>query len=159
MLGYKKKNEDRRGVGIYLNIRNGKIIRKDKDGLLEETFDYVEGSLESIYRKDVTLRDGSTKNFVYLVLQSYGKNSERYLLSFGEWNPILFSLLMNLAGDPDLNGLSTIRIEAYELAGKTKVSVFDNGNRLSWINLQVPQGEEAKRLFVSGLIDRIQKKI
>jgi len=105
------------------------------------------------------LRDGTTKNFVYLVLQSYGKNSERYLLSFGEWNPILFSLLMNLAGDPDLNGLSTIRIEAYELAGKTKVSVFDNGNRLSWINLQVPQGEEAKRLFVSGLIDRIQKKI
>lgn len=155
MLG--RKEETKKGGVIYLNIRGGAIVRKE--GLIEDRFDYLEGSLESITRKDVTLRDGSIKNFVYLSFQSYGKTPERYVLSFGEWSPILFSVLMNLAGDTNLNGLSTIRIEAYELAGKTKVNVFDNGERLSWINLQVPQGEDAKRLFLSGLIDKIRRRL
>lgn len=154
MLG---KTKETRREAIFLNIRDGAIVKKD--GLLEDRFDFVEGTLEGIWRKDITLRDGSTKNFVYFSLQGYGKSPERYVLSFGEWSPILFSLLMNLAGDNDLTGLSTIRIEAYELAGKTKINVYDNGTRLSWIKLQVPQGDERKRLFVSELIERIQTRI
>ena len=66
--------------------------------------------------------------------------------------------------------LSTIRIETYLKDGRTKVSVFDQGNKLNWITSELPPVRETqvggrivkddseRMSFIAGLVKKINKE-
>ena len=90
MLG---TNENKRGKIVFLNVKDGKILRRE--GLVLEEFDFVEGTLEKIYTKE---REFNGERVLYWYLPLRDDNGDLYLL-FG-----------NLQGD---NPLPRKRPESY----------------------------------------------
>lgn len=145
---------------VYLNISGGKVIKRTDRG--SESFDYVEGELERIYRRDREFK-GEKVPYWYLDLRD-PKSGELYSLginsSSGVWRGIIFSL------GSCKNFLLPLRFAPYKKGDFDRISVYSGGERLDWVE-GIPPVEElsfdgnrfksvAKREdFISGLVDKI----
>ena len=163
MLG---TNENKRGKVYFLNCKDGKIVRRD--GLALEEFDFVEGVLEKIYTKE---RDFNGERVLYWYVPLRDDNGDLYLLGLPYSSGIFKSIVLSLANDENLTPLSPIRIETYFKEGRTKTSVYDNGNKLSWITKDLPpvmerqvggrtiKDDSERMSCVSSLVDRINSRV
>lgn len=136
MLGTK---ENKRGKIVFLNVKDGKLIRRD--GLVIEEFDFVEGTLEKIYTKE---REFNGERVLYWYVPLRDDNGDLYLLGLPYSSGVFKSIVLSLANDDELTALSTIRIETYLKDGRTKVSVYDQGRKLNWITSELPPVRETQ---------------
>jgi hypothetical protein len=162
MLGTK---ENKRGKIVFLNVKDGKILRRD--GLVIEEFDFVEGTLEKIYTKE---REFNGERVLYWYVPLRDDNGDLYLLGLPYSSGVFKSIVLSLANDNDLTALSTIRIETYLKDGRTKVSVSDQGRKLNWITSELPPVKETqvggriikddseRMSFIAGLVKKINKE-
>lgn len=162
MLGTK---ENKRGKIVFLNVKDGKLIRRD--GLVIEEFDFVEGTLEKIYTKE---REFNGERVLYWYVPLRDDNGDLYLLGLPYSSGVFKSIVLSLANDPDLTSLSTIRIETYLKDGRTKVSVYDQGRKLNWITSELPPVRETqvggriikddseRMSFIAGLVKKINRE-
>lgn len=162
MLGTK---ENKRGKIVFLNVKDGKLIRRD--GLVIEEFDFVEGTLEKIYTKE---REFNGERVLYWYVPLRDDNGDLYLLGLPYSSGVFKSIVLSLANDPDLTPLSTIRIETYLKDGRTKVSVYDQGRKLNWITSELPPVRETqvggriikddseRMSFIAGLVKKINRE-
>ncbi len=162
MLGTK---ENKRGKIVFLNVKDGKLIRRD--GLVIEEFDFVEGTLEKIYTKE---REFNGERVLYWYVPLRDDNGDLYLLGLPYSSGVFKSIVLSLANDDELTALSTIRIETYLKDGRTKVSVYDQGRKLNWITSELPPVRETqvggriikddseRMSFIAGLVRKINKE-
>ena len=162
MLGTK---ENKRGKIVFLNVKDGKLIRRD--GLVIEEFDFVEGTLEKIYTKE---REFNGERILYWYVPLRDDNGDLYLLGLPYSSGVFKSIVLSLANDDELTALSTIRIETYLKDGRTKVSVYDQGRKLNWITNELPPVKETRvggriikddserMSFIAGLVKKINKE-
>ena len=162
MLGTK---ENKRGKIVFLNVKDGKLIRRD--GLVIEEFDFVEGTLEKIYTKE---REFNGERVLYWYVPLRDDNGDLYLLGLPYSSGVFKSIVLSLANDDELTALSTIRIETYLKDGRTKVSVYDQGRKLNWITSELPPVRETqvggriikddseRMSFIAGLVKKINKE-
>lgn len=162
MLGTK---ENKRGKIVFLNVKDGKLIRRD--GLVIEEFDFVEGTLEKIYTKE---REFNGERVLYWYVPLRDDNGDLYLLGLPYSSGVFKSIVLSLANDDELTALSTIRIETYLKDGRTKVSVYDQGRKLNWITNELPPVKETRvggriikddserMSFIAGLVKKINKE-
>lgn len=162
MLGTK---ENKRGKIVFLNVKDGKLIRRD--GLVIEEFDFVEGTLEKIYTKE---REFNGERVLYWYVPLRDDNGDLYLLGLPYSSGVFKSIVLSLANDDELTALSTIRIETYLKDGRTKVSVYDQGRKLNWITNELPPVKETpvggriikddseRMSFIAGLVRKINKE-
>lgn len=162
MLGTK---ENKRGKIVFLNVKDGKLIRRD--GLVIEEFDFVEGTLEKIYTKE---REFNGERVLYWYVPLRDDNGDLYLLGLPYSSGVFKSIVLSLANDDRLTPLSTIRIETYLKDGRTKVSVYDQGEKLNWITSELPPVRETqvggrivkddseRMSFIAGLVKKINRE-
>ena len=162
MLGTK---ENKRGKIVFLNVKDGKLIRRD--GLVIEEFDFVEGTLEKIYTKE---REFNGERVLYWYVPLRDDNGDLYLLGLPYSSGVFKSIVLSLANDDELTALSTIRIETYLKDGRTKVSVYDQGRKLNWITSELPPVRETqvggriikddseRMSFIAGLVKKINRE-
>lgn len=162
MLGTK---ENKRGKIVFLNVKDGKIIRRD--GLVVEEFDFVEGTLEKIHTKE---REFNGERVLYWYVPLRDDNGDLYLLGLPYSSGVFKGIVLSLANDDRLTPLSTIRIETYLKDGRTKVSVYDQGEKLNWITSELPPVRETqvggrivkddseRMSFIAGLVKKINRE-
>lgn len=127
MLG--TKTEQRRK--IYLNIKNGAIVRRTADNQ-EEYFEYVEGAVERIYQRQRTFHN---EEVMYWYIDLRDEEGELYSLGFPYGSNTFKSIILNLASATDL---SRVRIRPYRANDRDKVVVYANGVKLDWAIKQLP---------------------
>ena len=154
MLGQNEKKH-------YLNISGGKIVRRTDSGKTE-TFDFVEGDLERIYRKDREFR-GEKVPYWYLDLRD-PQSGETYSLGINASSGVWRSLIRSLGSCR--NFLRPIRISPYRKGDFDRVSVYSGGERLDWVSDLPPVEEievggrriksvEKREEFFSQIVQRI----
>lgn len=144
----------------FLNVKEGKIYQKDV------AYDYVEGYVKSIEVKDREFR-GEVVKYWYINIES--QSGELYSLALPYYSGVAKSLFNSLASEDDYSKL--IRIQPYQSGDYTKVVVYSNGEKLSWIKSTLPPIEqvkvgdkivkdESKRMeFIFNLVNQINSKI
>ena len=149
----------------YLSIADGKVLHRE-DGK-EESFSYVEGTLEAIYKRERTFK-GETVLYWYVDLR--GEKGELYSISLPYKSGTFKSIVLALASDSAV-ALSTVKIEPYKKGDYTKVVVSSNGRRLDWVTKELPAVEDiliagqrvkddTKRMaYIESLVDTINKRI
>lgn len=139
MLG---KVEERQRKKIYLNIKNGVLVRRTSQG--EESYGYVEGVLEALTQRERNFH-GETVLYWYLDLRDE-QTDELYSLGFPYASNTFKSIILQLAskeGAESVKRGSTIRIEPYSKNGYDKVQVWGiDGVKLDWITKQLPPIEK-----------------
>lgn len=163
MLGTRQEN---RGKVFFLNVKDGKIVRKVGNTLQE--FDFVEGTLEKFQKKE---REFNGEKCLYWYIPIRDDNGDLFLFGFPYSSGVFKSIVLSLANDDKLTPLSTIRIETYMKDGRTKASVYDQGERLSWIKASLPPVQErnfggrivkddSERMnYISYLVEGISSKL
>jgi hypothetical protein len=157
MLGQREKK-------IFLNIAEGKIVRRTDRGQVER-YDFVEGSLERIYTKEREFR-GEKVPYWYLDLRDE-TSGDLYTLGInansGVWRCIIFCL-----GSPDFNPLLPLRLSPYMSGNYCRVSVYSGEAKLDWVE-GIPQVEEIevegrrvksvkkREEFISRIVDRVNR--
>lgn len=131
------------GLGVkqgktYLNIKEGKIVHRSSTGQ-EALYDYVEGSLIEISKRDRNF-NGETVVYWYFDIQTGA--GEIYSLSTYYTSGVAKAILNSLASIDGSPG--KIKIETYQSGGFTKIVVYNNGERLSWKYPELPPIEEVK---------------
>lgn len=163
MLG---TNENKREKIVFLNVKDGKILRRD--GLALEEFDFVEGTLEKIYTKE---REFNGERVLYWYIPLRDDNGDLYLLGLPYSSGTFKGIVLSLANDESLTPLSTIKIETYYKDGRTKVSVYDQGKKLNWITKDLPpvmerqvggrtiKDDSERMSYISSLVDGINNRV
>lgn len=149
---------------IYLRIANGSIISK-KDGV-ETSFGAISGSLKSIELKEHEYDNKKFKNW-HIILADPA-SSEVYDLSVSRSSGAFKSIVRSLVTEQGLASLDDINIEVYtSKSGYTNASVTAAGQRLHWVDEQMPAityvkvGENevaddtAQMNWIQTLVDRI----
>ena len=158
MLGQNEKK-------IYLNISEGKVIRRTDRGKTER-YDYVEGTLEKIYQKDREFR-GEKVPYWYLDIKDT-ETGELYTLGIKSSSGVWRSLILSLGNCRNL--LSPIRISPYKRGEYDRVSVYSCGEKLDWVSDLPPVEEievggqriksvEKREVFISQIVDKINKSL
>jgi hypothetical protein len=122
---------------IYLNIKEGKISHKSQTGE-ESLYDYVEGSLVGISKRD---REFKGETVVYWYIDLLGETGELYSLSIHYSSGVAKAILNSLAS---VDVLGKIRIETYQSGDFTKTIVYNNGERLNWKYPELPPIEDLR---------------
>ena len=158
MLGQREKK-------IYLNVSEGKVIRRTEGGKVER-YDYVEGLLERIYQRDREFR-GEKVPYWYVDLRD-SKTGDLYSLGFGASSGVWRSLILSLGSCT--NFLLPLRISPYRKGDFDRVSVYSGEDKLEWVSDLPPVEEievggrriksvEKREEFISGIVDRINRTI
>lgn len=158
MLGKREKKS-------YLNISGGKIVQRTESGKTLY-FDYVEGDLERIYKKDREFR-GERVPYWYLDIRD-PKTRELYSLGINASSGVWRSLILSLGSCT--NFLLPIRISPYHRGEYDRVSVYSGEERLDWVSDLPPVeeievgGQKVKSVqkreeFFSGIVERINKSL
>lgn len=158
-------SERQRGRLYFLNVKDGKILRKD--GLVVDEFDFVEGYLERIFQKERDF-NGETLHYWYINLRD--EKGDLYSLGLPYSSGVFKSIVLSLASCETL-GLSPVRIETYLKDGHTKVIVSVGGKRLDWITKELPpvteqriggrvvKDDSARMEYICSLVEAIKAKI
>lgn len=151
---------------IYLSISKGKII--EGTGSAKKYFSFIEGSIEAIYtRKSNFHGEEVTRWYIDIA-----DGSELYSLCLPYNSGIFKSIVMSLASDELLSGFTRVKISPYlGNNGYTKVSVYSNGDKLSWVTKEIPPQEviavgekqikdDSKQMeFIVSLCSIIEKRL
>lgn len=158
-------SERQRGKLYFLNVKDGKILRKD--GLVVDEFDFVEGYLERIFQKE---RDFNGETLLYWYINLRDDKGDLYSLGLPYSSGVFKSIVLSLARCETL-GLSPVRIETYLKDGHTKVIVSVGGKRLDWITKELPpvteqriggrvvKDDSARMEYICSLVEAIKAKI
>lgn len=122
----------------YLNIKEGKITSRDKEGK-ELSYDYVEGYLGEITIKEREFK-GEPVKYWYVDLKD--KSGVVYSLALPYYSGVAKSLFNSLASATDYS--KEIKIQPYLSGEFTKVVVYSGGVKLSWKYPELPPVEEVK---------------
>lgn len=138
--GNNNKQSNRMSLGTkqnktFLNIREGKIIKKGPHG--EEAYTYVEGYLGAIYTREREFK-GERVPYWYIDLQE-PSGGEIYSLSIPYSSGVAKSILNALASAEEMG---MVKIEVYQRGEFTKATVYNKGQRLPWKYPQLPPLEE-----------------
>lgn len=134
MLGEYKQQQQQREQKTFLNIKEGAIVKKTRDG--EERYTFVEGAVENIYTRQRTFRN---EEVTYWYIDLRDETGELYSLGFSYRSNVFKGVIMSLA---TATSLDKIRIEPYTKNGYDKVVVYADGKKLDWIDRQLPPLEE-----------------
>ena len=149
----------------YLNIKEGRIIARNKDGK-EEAYDYVEGYLMAIYTRDREFK-GETVKYWYIDIEDKAGNAYSLALHYG--SGVAKSIFNSLASLD--NTLEEIKIQPYQSGEFTKVIVYSGGKKLNWKYPELPEVKEVKvgekvvkddserMLFFENIVKEINKVI
>lgn len=157
MLGQKENR-------VFLNIAEGKIVKRVNQRV--EVFDYLEGDLEKIYKKDREFR-GEKVPYYYLDIKD-PDSGELYSLGIGASSGVWRSIILSLASVETF--LLPIKIDPYRKGDYDRVSVYSGGKRLDWISDLPPvelvevQGQTIKSTakrdqYISELVEKVNAKI
>lgn len=149
---------------IYLNISEGKIVRRTDKGI--QKYDYLEGDLERIYSKDREFR-GERVPYWYLDMRD-PESGDLYSLGFSASSGVWRSLVLSLGSLT--NTLLPIRIVPYKRGEYDRVSVYSGEERLDWISDLPPvqgakgtperlQSIQEREDYISGLVSQINQRI
>lgn len=133
MLGERTTQARRK---TYLNIKNGAVVKRTDNG--EESYSYVEGSLEAITQKERTFRN---EVVVYWYIDLRDDSGELYSIGFPYGSNTFKSVVLALACPMGLEAIgngSIIRIEPYSRNGFDKVVVWGEGVKLDWVTKSLP---------------------
>lgn len=121
---------------VYLNISNGKIT--EGSGASKKQFSFIEGTIEAIYtRKSNFHGEEVTRWYIDIT-----DGAESYSLCLPYNSGIFKSIILSLAANEHINPFTRVKIVPYlGTNGYTKVSVYSNGNKLSWITNEIPPQE------------------
>lgn len=148
---------------IYLNVKDGHLVRRTEDGELRYTF--VSGAIENIYTKQRVFR-GETVTYWYIDMRD--PDGELYCLGFSYRSNVFKSIILSLATATNLND---IKIEPYLKNGFEKVVVYEGSKRLDWAVKSLPAVEvvtvggqqvkdDSKRMeLITELVEKIGKLI
>lgn len=166
MLG--EIQQEQRLRKIYLNIKEGRLIRHNEDHS-ETPFQYVDGCVEQIFQKERTFR-GEKVLYWYIDMRDRESN-ELYSLAFPYSSNVFKSIVLALVSDEALTKDTVVRIEPYKRNGYDKVTVWSDGVKLDWIVKVLPPIEvvtfgsksvkdDSKRMqFINNAVMVIQKRI
>lgn len=162
MLG---TTENKRGKLYFLNVKDGKILRKS--GPLVDEFDFVEGTLEKIFQKE---RNFNGETLVYWYINLRDENGDLYSLGLPYSSGVFKSIILALASSQTI-GLSPIKIETYLKDGHSKVIVSEGGKKLDWITKELPpvtetriggkvvKDDTARMEYICSLVEDIKTRI
>ena len=120
----------------WLSIHHG-VVELSENGR-KQTFSYVEGRLQSIYKKERNYNgEAVLKWFVNL----RDEEGELYSISFPYQSGTFKSIVLALASATDLTGATTIKIEPYQKGNYTNVVVYAEGVKLDWAVKQLPPAD------------------
>ena len=148
---------------IYLNITEGKIVRRTDRGVLK--YDYVQGNLERIYPKEREFR-GEKVPYWYIDLKD-SKSGDIYSLGLRESSGVWRSLILSLGSAKHF--LLPVRIVPYRKGEYDKVLIYLGEERLDWVSELPPidvvevQGQQIKSTakrdkFILDLVEEVNKK-
>lgn len=158
MLGKSEKK-------IYLNIAEGKVTHRGDSGRVEK-YDFVEGTLERIYKKEREFR-GEKVLYWYLDIKD-SKGGDIYSLGIHSTSGVWRSIILSLGSVETF--LIPIKICPYKKGEYDKVVVYSGDTRLDWVSDLPPvetievEGEKVKssakrERFISELVDKVNRKI
>lgn len=150
---------------IFLNIAEGKVTRRGDSGRVEK-YDFVEGTLERIYKRDREFR-GEKVLYWYLDIKDT-KGGETYSLGIHSTSGVWRSIILSLGSVETF--LIPIKICPYRKGEYDKVVVYSGDTRLDWVSELPPveiidvQGEKVKSSvkrdkFISELVEEVNRKI
>jgi len=153
---------------VFLGIAQGKITYRASRDAEKQEFDYVEGQLKDILRRNARINDKDMRFYDFII----ENGSETFALSVLMESGIARGIILPLMSINDFSGL-TIRISPWLKDTYTNVSVYANGARLNWgIDPKaLPPVKEIKAgtktfvddsdrvSFIDGLVDVINERI
>lgn len=156
------------GKKVYLRISKGSIISR-KDGV-ETSFSAISGALTGIELREHEFENKKFRNWHIMI--SDAASGEVYDLSVGRSAGVFKSIVRSLVTEQGLAGLDDITIDVYtSKSGYTNASVSANGQRLHWVDEQMPAiqyvtvgGNEvpddtAQMNWIQTLVDRINARL
>ena len=158
-------NNERR---FFLGIANGKVTYRPAKDAEVQNFDYVEGRITGISRRDATI-NGQAMKFYEFGIENGG---EKYVLSVLMDSSVARGIILPLASVQDFAGLS-FRISPWLKDAYTNVSVYANGQKLNWgidpkdlppvekVTVGMKEyTDDTKRIqLVESLVDQINERI
>lgn len=157
MLGQTEKK-------IYLNITEGKVVRRTERGLFK--YDYVEGELEKIYPKEREFR-GEKVPYWYIDLKDT-ETGTIYSIGLRSSSGVWRSLILALGSAKEFN--LPVRIAPYRKGEYDRVSVYLGGERLDWVSELPPvedievQGQRIKSTakrdeYILSLVEEVNRAV
>ena len=153
---------------IYLGIANGKITYRPGRDMERQLFDFVEGKMREIRRRDATINNAPVKFYDFII----ENGADTYALSVPVDSGIARGIILPLMSVGNFSD-TMIRVSPWLKDTYTNVSVYANGQKLNWgIDPKelppvekVPVGnkeyvDDSKRVnFVEGLVDTINERL
>ena len=152
----------------YLGIAQGKVTYRPCKDAERQLFDFVEGKVKQILRRDATVNGQPMKFYDFIIFDG----EENLALSVPMDSSAARGIILPLAGIQDFAGVA-VRISPWLKDTYTNVSVYVNGQRLNWgvEPKELPPIEkvtvgakeyvdDSKRMaFIDGLVDAINLRI
>lgn len=153
---------------LFLGIAQGKVTYRAGRDAEVQTFDYVEGIIKGITRRDATINDKDIK-FYEIAIQN---GSNNFVLSVPMDGSVARGIILSLASIQNFGGL-VVRISPWIKETFTNVSVYANGEKVNWAidPSQLPPLKKVtvgrkefiddtdRVAFVEGLVDEINARI
>ena len=112
---------------FFLGIAEGKITYRPNKDSEKTTYDFVEGRITGISRRDATINDKNIK-FYEIGIENGGNN---FVLSVPMDGSVARGIILQLASVQNFAG-TTVRISPWLKDTYTNVSVYANGQKLNW---------------------------
>lgn len=117
----------------WLTIHHGKV-ELSYNGR-KQLFDYVEGRLSSIYKKERVYNGEAVLKWFINLRDDEG---DLYSISFPYQSGTFKSIVLSLASATTLTSSSTIKIAPYQKGNFTNVVVYADGAKLDWAVRELP---------------------
>lgn len=152
----------------FLGIANGKVTYRPAKDAEVQTFDFVEGRITGISRRDATI-NGKPMKFYEFSIENGG---EKYVLSLLMDSSVARGIILPLASVQNFAGLS-FRISPWLKDAYTNVSVYANGQKLNWgidpkdlppiktvqVGLKEYTDDTERIQLIESLVDQINERI
>lgn len=112
---------------LFLGIAKGKITYRPSRDAERQEYDYVEGRIKGITRRDANI-NGENIKFYEITIEN-GSNS--FVLSVPQDGSVARGIILSLAGIKNFSGV-TVRISPWMKETYTNVSVYANGQKAGW---------------------------
>jgi len=113
---------------IFLGIAQGKITYRAGRDAEKQEFDFVEGRIKGITRRDAHINDKDIK--FYEIAIENGNN--KFILSVPMDGSVARGIILSLAGIQNFSE-TTVKISPWLKDTYTNVSVYANGEKAGWV--------------------------
>jgi len=154
---------------IFLGIYMGKITCRSSRDAERETYDFVEGVLTGITRRDANIKNKDI-SFYDFAIENRG---DKYVLSVPMDGSVARGIILPLANIPTFSGVP-IRISPWIKNDHTNISVYAHGQKVNWViepkdlppleKVITKAGKEIiddsdRMNFIDGLVDQINDRL